>query len=81
MTAFPQLGHGFNSNVVTAPENPASEEAKFWWRHLSDDKKVELIIKEHPDSVNQSPMMRMALWIFFNKNPQKLFDKAIEENL
>jgi len=52
-----------------------------WWRHcLTDQQKVELIIKEHPNSVHQSDLMRLALWSHYNKNPQKLFDNWVKEN-
>lgn len=42
--------------------------------------KADLIVKQHPDCLNQSALMRFALWQRYNKNPQKLFDKWIEEN-
>jgi len=68
MAAFPQLGYGFKSNTShIAVEVPATEEAIMWWRHcLTPDQKADL--------------MRMALWRLYERNPQKLFDKWIEEN-
>lgn len=81
MAAFPQLGYGYKSNTShIAKDVPATDEALTWWRHISDDMKADLIVKEHPKCLNQSDLMRFALWQLYNKNPQKLFDKWIEEN-
>jgi hypothetical protein len=82
MVAFPQLGYGFKSNTShIAKETPATEEALAWWRQcLTDEQKADLIVKEHPKCLNQSDLMRFALWRLYNKNPQKLFDKWIKEN-
>lgn len=82
MAAFPQLGYGYKSNTShVAKDVPATDEALAWWRHcLTNDQKVELIVKEHPNCLRQSDLMRMALWILYNRNPQKLFDKWIKEN-
>jgi len=79
MTAFPQLGYGYKSNTNIAKDVPPSGDAIIWWRHLTDDKKAELIVVEHPDCLNQSDLMRFALWRLYNRNPQKLFDKYVEE--
>ena len=76
MAAFPQLGYGYKSNI----SHIATDEALAWWRHISDDVKTDLIVKEHPKCLNKSDLMRFALWQYYNKNPQKLFDKWIEEN-
>jgi hypothetical protein len=82
MAAFPQLGYGFKSNTShIAVEVPATEEAIMWWRHcLTPDQKADLIVKDHPNCLKQSDLMRMALWRLYERNPQKLFDKWIEEN-
>ena len=82
MSAFPQLGYGFKSNIShIAKEVSTTEEAIAWWRNcLTDNQKVDLIVKEHPGCLNQSDLMRFALWTKYNKNPQKLFDKWIKEN-
>jgi hypothetical protein len=78
MAAFPQLGTGFKSNSDhIAKEIPPTEQALFWWRNcLTESEKADLIIKEHPNCLKQSEMLRMALWILYDKNPQKLYDKS-----
>lgn len=82
MTAFPQLGYGYKSNTShIATEKPTSEVAIMWWRHcLTDDQKVDLIVKKHPQCLNQSGLMRFSLWKIYNENPQKLYDDWIKEN-
>lgn len=81
MSAFPQLGYGYKSNTSHISEDiEPSNDALAWWRHISDEEKADLIIKQHPNCLNQSDLLRFALWNSYNKNPQKLFDKWIEEN-
>lgn len=46
MTAFPQLGYGFKTNVRTLPECKPSFKAKQWWDNLSDENRIE-IAREH----------------------------------
>ena len=83
MAAFPQLGYGYKSNTShIAVEVQATEEAIMWWRHcLSPEKKAELIVKNHPDCLKQSYLMRISLWWIYDKNPQKLFNEWIKENV
>ena len=54
---------------------------ELWWRHcLTDDQKVDLIVKKHPECLRQSVLMRLSLWRIYNNNPQKLYDDWIKEN-
>lgn len=69
-----------NDQVLETEDIPATDEALAWWRHISNDMKADLIVKEHPNCLNQSDLMRFALFQLYSKNPQKLFDKWIEEN-
>lgn len=82
MSAFPKLGYGFKSNTSHIVKDiPATEEAIDWWRHcLTDEQRGELIVKEHPECLRQSDLMRFALCCLYDKNPQKIFDKWIKEN-
>ena len=50
-------------------------EAEDWWRNISDEEKLSLIIKERPDYLRYSGLMKFAILNNYNKNPQKLFDK------
>jgi len=80
MSAFPQLGYGFKSNTSHITEDILPTDEVFtWWDCISDDTKIELIVKQHPDCLKQSDLMRIALWNLYCKNPQKLFDKFFEE--
>jgi hypothetical protein len=82
MAAFPQLGYGYHSNTShIVKEVQASKDAELWWRHcLTDDQKIELIIKRHPNCINQSQLMRLSLWRLYNNNPQKLYDEWVKDN-
>lgn len=80
LIAFPQLGYGFKSNNshIAKPEE-ASDEAKHWWRYLSEEKKIEMLIKHKPDLMKMSSLMALAILNNANKNPQMLFDLEFPE--
>jgi hypothetical protein len=60
MSVLP-LGHGFKTNIRTIKNNP-SNESVMWWRILSESQKADLIIKQYPNCINQSILMRMSLY-------------------
>ena len=82
MSAFPQLGYGYKSNTShIAVDVSPSKECILWWRHcLTDDQKVDLIIKRHPECLKQSGLRRWSLWKIYNENPQKLYNDWVKEN-
>jgi hypothetical protein len=66
-----------NKNIETTEE----DKVRFWWGHcLTDDQKVDLIVKRHPECLTQSGLRRWSLWEIYNKNPQKLYNDWIKEN-
>lgn len=82
MVAFPQLGYGYKSNASHIVKNEPSREAVAWWRnYLTDKQQVEIIEKRHPNCHNGSGMLLFALHVNYSKNPQKLYDEWIKENL
>jgi hypothetical protein len=82
MAAFPQLGYGYKSNTSHIVEDTEpTEEARAWWENcLTSDQRVQLIIKQHPGCDTGSGMLLFGLHVSYSKNPQKLFNKWIEQN-
>jgi hypothetical protein len=82
MAAFPQLGYGYKSNTSHIAKGvEASKDVELWWKHcLTDDQKVDLIVKRHPECLHQSGLRRWSLWEIYNKNPQKLYNDWIKVN-
>lgn len=80
LIAFPQLGYGYKSNTshIAKPEE-ASEEAQYWWRYLSEEQKIEMLIKHKPDLMKMSSLMAYSAFNNANKNPQMLFDLEFPE--
>lgn len=83
MVAFPQLGYGYKSNTSHIVKNSEPSAISLaWWRNcLTDDQKVDLIVKKHPECLHQSGLRRLSLWKIYSENPQKLYDEWIKENL
>ena len=79
MNNFPHNGE-FYDNRVTIKLNP-SEDSKDWWSMLSEDERIDMMIKHNPDILKRSALGRWSAYRYCCENPQPLFEKEFPELL